>query len=113
MKPIREMSLLELAEYVNNKLGSGDDINDIIYRLCELHDLTRWIPVSERMPTEADLNEFGLVATYDKGYIDKATVRKGAVKVWDDDDESWTDFDATNRAFSFTHWQRITPPEGV
>jgi len=106
MKPIRGMSLLELAEYVNNNLGSGDDINDIIYRLCELHDLTRWIPVSERMPTKADANEQGYVCTYNKGRTGICFLgENGHPKVWHSYHQDWVHFDG-----QLTHWQRITPP---
>ena len=54
MKPINEMNLAELAEFF-------DDDERIAIRLRELHSLTRWIPVEERLPTEKDGDEKGYV----------------------------------------------------
>jgi hypothetical protein len=110
MKEIKDMNLAELANALQRY--EFDMLNDqVASRLRELHDLTRWIPVSERMPSEEDLNELGFVAIYDGGFIDRAIIKKGVVKVWDYEEKSWADFDASNWELSFTHWQRITPPE--
>ena len=51
MKKISEMNAGELADLLN----PHDKLQDnIASRLRAIHDLTRWIPVSERMPTEED-----------------------------------------------------------
>jgi hypothetical protein len=116
-KPIEKMNTVELADEFNPANAESSVRYDyatmyrLTSRLRELHDLARWIPVSERMPTEEDLNELGFVAIYDGGFIDRAIIKKGVVKVWDYEDKSWADFDASNWELSFTHWKRITPPE--
>ena len=50
MKPINEMNLAELMELYDRYWGA----DDISYRIRELHELTRWIPVEERFPTTED-----------------------------------------------------------
>ena len=112
MKPLDTLSqCLDALEW---EATCKDELDIDLARLKDIHaklrELTRWIPVEERMPTEADLNDKGYVSTYDAGYVDRATVRNGAVKVWDDGDQSWDDFDSTNREMSFTHWRRIDTP---
>jgi hypothetical protein len=49
MKPISEMTLLEIADFIEyEEMPISAD------RLRAIHDLTRWIPVDERLPTESD-----------------------------------------------------------
>jgi len=88
MKPIDQMNLAECL----NELHVISRYNRPI--IDRIHDLTRWIPVSERMPTHNDADIRGKVMWY----------------FWGEHYES--------RFWSFrdkgaTHWQRITPPEGV
>jgi hypothetical protein len=94
-KPIEKMNAGELADEFNpaNTESSVRYDYATMYRLTsrlrELHDLTRWIPVSERVPTEED-------------------AYKGQVFVFvDGQAESWPFNDLGNA----THWCRITPPE--
>jgi len=112
MKEISEYTLKECLEEVEMLYG-GNSYFDPEKLADRIHELTRWIPVSERMPTDEDLGGCSYIITYCNGYIDKVTVRDGVVKVWDYGDESWTDFDINDEETTFTHWQRITPPEGV
>jgi hypothetical protein len=93
MKDIRHMNLAELANALQRY--EFDMLNDqVAIRLRELHDLTRWIPVSERMPTDDDADQFGeVLGTNDGAY---AVVLR------------YYDFIARE---DITHWQRITPPE--
>jgi hypothetical protein len=51
MKDIKDMNLAELANKLCD-LHEGDTVGllRIADRMDKLHDLTRWIPVSERMP---------------------------------------------------------------
>jgi hypothetical protein len=59
MKPISEMNLAELADALD-ALRPTHSLNGLVQdRLRELHEQTRWIPVSERMPTEADADRNG------------------------------------------------------
>jgi hypothetical protein len=60
-----------------------------------IHDLTRWIPVSERMPENL---EVVLCMTHHGTYVAKSYCRHT------DQDETWF-------SSRFAAWQRITPPE--
>jgi hypothetical protein len=85
MKPISEMTLAELANAFEF-YGYHSEAD----RLRAIHDLTRWIPVSERMPTKED----GLV----RWYINKGKGGGTMNKRW------------SNVPYFATHWQHITPP---
>lgn len=54
MKPINEMNLAELADRIESDEDIYHDEYVLVERLRELHELTRWIPVSERFPYESD-----------------------------------------------------------
>ena len=90
MKPIEQMNLAELAEI----MAPYSDLKErIINRLRVIHEETRWIPVSERMPTEEDADTRGKVMWY----------------FWGEHYESryWN----LRSDYGATHWKRITPPE--
>jgi hypothetical protein len=101
MKEISEYTLKECLEEVE-MLHGGYGYRDPEKLADRIHELTRWIPVSERMPTEED------------GYF---------IKWWIDDDreigEALAYFPQPEVGYyhtppkGATHWQRITPPEGV
>jgi len=101
MKPIDQMTLPEVKEEIE-KYAFVIDNSRLYSLLDQLDELTRWIPVSERMPTEED------------GYF---------IKWWIDDDreigEALAYFPQPEVGYyhtppkGATHWQRITPPEGV
>jgi hypothetical protein len=94
MKDIDQMNLAELANKLCD-LHEGDTVGilRIADRMDKLHDLTRWIPISERMPTEEDVDENGEVIAYSP---DPAiTVSASGIPP----------------SHHFTHWKRITPPE--
>jgi len=77
-----------------------------------IHDLTRWIPVSERMPTKEDLgNE--VFRVWINGTDERACFDCGKLLVWENDpyNAGWCEYDSGNWKTAFTHWQRITPPE--
>ena len=95
MKPISKMNLAELADRVESDEDIYHDEYVFVERLRVIHDLTRWIPVSERMPTQEDKD---VLAWY-------ATEYPFAVLV------NWYEFPMNNR--NVTHWKRITPPEGA
>jgi hypothetical protein len=93
MKDIKDMNLAELAD-LNPFYLSEKDWRNTQSRLRDLHDLTRWIPVSERLPTEADADKYGEVMWLYR--------KHGAgIGGWDEYRDS-----------VFTHWKRINPPEG-
>ena len=101
MKPISEMTLAECLEAIRRFNPFSDKIDhDLLLLADRIHELTRWIPVSERMPTEGD------------GYF---------IQWWIDDDREIGDelayFPHPEVGYyhpmpkGATHWQRITPPE--
>jgi len=98
MKDIKDMNLAEAIEALRDVdvITRGYQCNyEAIEKLADrIHDLTRWIPVEERMPTQEDKD---VLAWY-------ATEYPFAVLV------NWYEFPMNNR--SVTHWQRITSPEG-
>jgi hypothetical protein len=101
MKPIDQMSLAEALAQMRNTVLLKSEME-----LCDrIHDLTRWIPVSERMPTEADADKDGCVLV-------SATERSNTHHVV----EIWS-YEYVSRnglgGYKPTHWKRTTPPEGV
>ena len=66
-----------------------------------INDLTRWIPVSERMPTEEDGDERGNVLWW-------SLIGEGGAVIWE-----WDTPPEYHGKIVRTHWQRITPPEGA
>lgn len=110
MKPINEFTLAEIA----NAVEATEMFNPAIAsRLRELHDLTRWIPVSERMPTKEDANEYGHFVTLKNGFVSTSMIdRENNVWVWNDSEANWDVFGESFIA-TFTHWRRIDKPEGV
>jgi hypothetical protein len=99
MKDIKDMNLAECIEALRDVdvITRGYQCNyDAIEELADrIHELTRWIPVSERMPTEKDADTRGKVMWY----------------FWGEHYESryWN----LHSDYGATHWKRITPPEGV
>ena len=68
-------------------------IENLEKELSELKESTRWIPVSERMPTEDDAYMGEVFARHEYlGYVIRPC-------------QSVSDHNC------YTHWQRITPPE--
>jgi hypothetical protein len=66
-----------------------------------IHDLTRWITVSERMPTEADCTKIKYAQHLNVLAMDVF----GDVRV--------TNYSLVTESHGYKAWQRITPPEGV
>jgi hypothetical protein len=101
MKEVKDMNLAELAD-LNPFYLSEKDWRNTQSRLRELHELTRWISVSERMPTEADGDENGYVEFWN------TKCQMSNYYKYDFLTESHG-LEITH--WSFTHWKRITPPE--
>jgi len=106
MKPIKDMNLSEcinrLRELPDGTIEDQFDMRDLpwIFDVAEeladrIHDLTRWIPVSEQMPTEEDVDE------------------NGEVLGWSPEPHVTYTASCIPLSYHFTHWQRITPTEGV
>jgi hypothetical protein len=89
MKPINEMNLLELADYIQYPAHEYVELAD---RLRQIYDQTRWISITERMPTKEDGNWVRWFIPDDKfgGY----------------DEVDSPLFNPKNA----THWQRINYP---
>jgi hypothetical protein len=95
MKDIKDMNLEEVRQKIYEHALAIN--NDELYSLLDrLDELTRWIPVSERMPTEED------------GYKSKYVTQRTVLVM-----EKWGDISVVTIGLAkhFTHWKRITPPE--
>jgi hypothetical protein len=101
MKPIDQMNLTELADHYDHHFG----VTDMTARLRTIHDLTRWITVSERMPTNRDGDEDGYVLISERQNETPHKRYTRYVKIDNLDDPDYF--------YTITHWQHITPPEGV
>jgi len=102
MKDIKDMNLAELADRVESDEDIYHDEYVFVDRLRELHELTRWVSVSERMPTREDADEDGFV-------LIRGATKDGLVQ---HDLDLWhyvKDWDSTH--WVLTHWKKITPPE--
>jgi hypothetical protein len=97
MKDIEDMNLLELADDLTTlpSCSVRPYVLDTIDRLRVLHDLTRWIPVSEQMPSIEDAYRHNVL------WIDK----HGTIVQFK--------YTANPLVWNFVSWQRITPPEGA
>jgi hypothetical protein len=106
MKYINDMNLAECLE----ELSSGFE-NDYISvsdtkRIADrIYELTRWIPVSERMPTHEDggLNNKVLVLEVEKQYP-----RNKYLELVD-----WFEVGKPDHFYTTTHWRRTDLPEAV
>jgi len=107
MKPIDQMNLAELADAIEYEIYGHPlaSLSPHMKRLRELHELTRWIPVSERMPTEEDGDEHGEVLVSETENESPYRRYQQMTK--------WDSVDDVDYFYTVTHWQRITPPEGV
>jgi hypothetical protein len=100
MKPINEMTLAECLDFIRFELKYFDHPNLDTVGIEEsaerIHDLTRWIPVEERMPTEEDGDEHGYVQWWSEDEV--------AIPV-----AHYWDFTGVPK-YMFTHWRRIDKP---
>jgi hypothetical protein len=103
MKDIKNMNLAELADQIERKLDvpMGEDLvqYDIADRLYAIHELTRWVPVSERMPTGEDALNLsdGLCVL----------VKSAEIPSW----HRIVPYSRANSLNGYSHWRRITPLE--
>jgi hypothetical protein len=72
----------------------------------------RWIPVSERMPTEEEHGNEVFRVWVLGGETDACFV-SGKIMVWVDSpfEADYEEYDPKRYKTAFTHWKRITPPE--
>jgi NADH:ubiquinone oxidoreductase subunit E len=96
MKEIDKMNLAELAEI----MAPYSDLKErIINRLRVIHEETRWISVSERMPTEEDCTKIKYAQHLNVLAMDVF----GDVRV--------TNYSLVTESHGYKAWKRITPPE--
>jgi hypothetical protein len=108
MKDIEDMNLAEAITALRDVdvITRGYQCNyDAIEELADrIHDLTRWIPVSERMPTKQDGDENGYIFTLER---EKESPNRLYPCI-----QTWSDI-RSDYYYEITHWKRITPPEGL
>ena len=104
MKPINEMTLAECLDHADHLLHwdeRGDNVDTVKECLAHIRELTRWIPVKERLPTQED-------ADHNNSVFVQTTHRSGyqQTDVW-----FW---DAVTPepigGHTPTHWRRIDKP---
>jgi hypothetical protein len=112
MKDIKDMNLAEAITALRDVdvITRGYQCNyEAIEELADrIHDLTRWIPVSEKFPTAADADESGKVMIYrittkSQRASAKSLYDWGMVKTCHPDETWWMPLPK----------DPITPPEGV
>jgi hypothetical protein len=87
---------IRIAHQLEHLLDEPIPLADILRQLSErVDELTRWIPVEERLPTKED-GEYVIVAFGD--IVNRYKV---------------THFVYANELNGYSHWQRINKPEGV
>ena len=109
MKDIRHMNLAELANELCD-LHEGDTVGRLLIadRMDKIHDLTRWIPVSERMPTDNGYYRIWDISEAQALFKDGEWIGERCIP--SDSPYLKSKF---REKLTPTHWQRITPPEGV
>ena len=102
MNPINEMTIQECIEIL--KSADGDSFVGMRLNIAaiadRIHELTRWIPVGERLPTEADADENDRVLWW---RTDSILPDAGQ---WDLHSKYANAPDIIN----YTHWKRIDKP---
>ena len=102
MKPIEQMTLAECLE----RLKTANVWGDLVHISNRIHDITRWIPVSERMPTENGYYRIWDISEVQALFKDGEWIGERCIP--SDSPYLQSKF---REKLSPTHWQRITPPE--
>jgi hypothetical protein len=111
MKAINEWTLKECIGAMRHGVRIDDVENGAVFiRLSTpmLHDvadriyeLTRWIPVSERLPTEADADQHGYVLVRDADNESSGETYHSMVQ--------WDNVGKFEHFYTITNWKRIDP----
>jgi hypothetical protein len=115
MKPINEYTLQECIERLRELPdGTVDDacdkvmlphlpwIFDVAVALADrIEELTRWIPVSERLPTEEDADQHGYVLVRDADNESSGETYHSMVQ--------WDNVGKFEHFYTITNWKRIDP----
>jgi hypothetical protein len=108
MKDIKDMNLTECIVALRDQTKGdvwGMGHRDIIELTDRIEELTRWILVSERLPTREDADA--------EGYVWVSAIRI-LTATRSNDSWLWSQVSLDGGiAYKPTHWKRITPPEGV
>jgi hypothetical protein len=99
MKPIEIAQWVIDNRYPKSETDKISDIEMYHFIADRIHDLTRWISVLERLPTEADGDGNGYVEFWNTRYQVSNYYKYDFVP------------ERIGLAHQFTHWKRITPPE--
>lgn len=119
MKAIKDMNLAECIDRLRElPNGTVDDANvavmfpgvpwifDVAEELAgRIHELTRWIPVSERLPTKADANFHDEVMVS----LDPMSLVNSPFGMMGIETVEYTDVCPRKH----THWKRTTEPEDL
>jgi hypothetical protein len=103
MKKVEEMNLNECLEALRSKAFLYFDNVTVSAIADRISNLTRWIPVSERMPTEEDVTPLG-----GNMGIEFWSNKFGGMKYFCTIERFGIYFIQSN---DITHWKRITSPE--
>jgi hypothetical protein len=113
MKEIKDMNLAELCEVIE---PYTDVEAQVIARLREIHEQTRWIDVEERRPVFSDCNGLGGVETLYANVTGFAEIRENGT-IWAESLITSNDREPEIKAYKshdylpFTHWRRIVLPD--
>jgi hypothetical protein len=102
MKPINEMSINECLWVICNPMEASTQYTstEILKQLANrIHELTRWIPVSERLPTEADADQHGYVLVRDADNESSGETYHSMVQ--------WDNVGKFPHFYTITDWKRI------
>jgi hypothetical protein len=111
MKDIDKMTLAECLDALRMETLLLDENwsfatfshQDRIQLADRINELTRWIPVSERMPTREDADENGEVLVSETE--NESPHRKFSYM------KKWNRINDPNYFYTIRRWRRITPPE--
>jgi hypothetical protein len=97
MKPINEYTLQDCL----NSILKADMILHRHELANRIRELTRWIPVEERLPTEADADQHGYVLVRDADNESSGETYHSMVQ--------WDNVGKFEHFYTITNWKRIDP----
>ena len=103
LKPYEGMSNAEVVAHIRSL---GEDFDNEGYlalaeRIAELEDKNRWIPISERMPTQEDGDDHGWLIVRELENQSPYRVYHAMLE--------WDTITRPDYFYTVTHWKRITP----
>jgi hypothetical protein len=101
MKDINQMNLAGCLDALR-AFGHSEEIDTPLDLADRIHDLTRWVSVSERLPTKDDADLEGYVLV--RGVNNDGLIQND-IDLWNHIGD-WND-----KYWELTHWKRINLPE--